>query len=153
MILQQEDKDAIVAIVAARHFSEQKWKWINLKKDLQKVFKSFEEIREQYNKYPYMSKDWYVENSATKGIHMCDTWEELQLLAEFLRDYAQYFDFMVRYEGGKKMFCIASNDGKLTQEQENAITVARRLRCNVIVFSVEVPDSIEFDMMQMGGGT
>ncbi|MGB3907255.1 MAG: hypothetical protein WBL02_02345 [Methanomethylovorans sp.] len=153
MILQQEDKDAIVAIVASRYFSEQRWRWINLKKDLQKVMKTFEEIKEQYNKYPYMSRDWYVENSATKGIHMCDTWEELSLLIEFLRDYAQYFDFMVKYEGRRKAFCIASHDGKLTYEQENAITVASRLGCNVIVFSVEVPNSIEFDMVQMGGET
>jgi hypothetical protein len=153
MKLQQEDKDDVVAIVAARYFSEQKWKWINLKRDLQKIYKAFDEIKDQYNKYPYMNKDWYVENSATKSIHMSDNWEELQQLVEFLRDYSQYFDFMVRYEGGKKMFCVASHEGKLTHEQENAITVARRIRSNVIIFSVNIPESIEFEIIQMGGGT
>lgn len=148
MILKQQDKDDIVAIVAARYFSENNWKWLNLRKDLPLFFKAFEEIKEQYAKYPYMSRDWYVENSATKSIHMSNNWDELQYLADFLNDNHQNLNFMVKVSDGKKIFCIASNNGNLTHEQENTITLAKRINYDVIVFSVSIPDSIEFDIIQ-----
>lgn len=151
MILQQEDKDEIIAITAIHYFTEQNWKWLNLKKDLSKLFTAFEEIKEQYDKYPYMDKNWYVENSATKSVHMSDNWDELQQLRDFLLCYHQYFHFMVRPIGGRKTFCITNRDGKLTNEQKNAAIIAEKIGYNAIVFVVSIPDSIEFDIIQVGG--
>jgi len=151
MELEYEDQAAIIEIVAARHFSSKKWNWISLKDDVGKIFRAFEELDEQYNKYPYMSRDWYVENSATKSIHMCEKWDELKELIEFLDTYAQYFDFMVK-NSDQKSFCIVSGDKELTDEQKNAIHNARGLRCNTFVFTASVPDDVGFELSQVGGG-
>ena len=97
-----------------------------------------------------MSRDWYVGNSANKNIHMCETWDELKGLADFIRDYGEQFDFLVK--DGRKSFCIASLDGDISPEQKNAISAARRSRYNVFIFRVDVPQEIDFELMQVGGG-
>jgi len=81
---------------------------------------------------------------------MCEKWDELREMVDFLTAYAQYFDFLVK--DTRKSFCIASEKRELTVEQKNAISAARRLRCNVFVFTAEVPDEIEFELAQIGGG-
>ena len=151
MELGHKDKAAIIEIVAARYFSSQKWNWISLKNDVGKIFKAFEELDEQYNEYPYMSRDWYVENSSTKSIHMCKKWDELKELIEFLDTYAQHFDFMVK-NSDQKSFCIVSESKELTDEQKNAIHHARNLRCSTFVFTASVPSDIGFELSQVGGG-
>ncbi|TGC08743.1 hypothetical protein [Methanolobus halotolerans] len=150
MELEKQDMEKIVAIVAARYFTEQGWKWVDLRDDVSVIHKAYEDLKEQYDAYPYMSRDWYVSNSATKNIHMCEKWDELAELVKFLDDYGQHFDFLVR--DAKKSFCIASTDGQLGPEEKNAIAVARRLRYNVFVFRVDVPESIGFEVLQVGGG-
>ena len=40
MRLENEDKQAIFEIVAARYFITQNWKWVNLRKDINKIFKA-----------------------------------------------------------------------------------------------------------------
>jgi hypothetical protein len=150
MKLEKQDIDKIVVIVAARHFSQQGWKWVDIRNNTSAISRSYDELKEQYDKYPYMSRDWYVHNSATKHIHMCEKWDELEELMIFLRDYGQYFDFLVK--DGKKSFCIASADGILGPEEKNAVAVARKLRYNVFVFRVDAPGSIDFELTQIGGG-
>lgn len=150
MKLDQNDKDRIVSIVASRYFSEQGWKWVDLNSEVSKIHKAYEDLKEQYAAYPYMSKDWYVNNSANKSIHMCDNWDDLSSLVEFLDAYGEHFDFLVK--DIKKSLCIASADGYVTPEQKTAISAARMSRYNVFVFRVEVPDDIEFELMQVGGG-
>jgi len=150
MKLEQEDKEAIIEIVAARYFSKQNWRWISLKRDIARIFKAYDELNQQYIEYPYMSRDWYVQNSATKSIHMCEKWDELKELVDFLNAYAQYFDFIVK--NNRKSFCIASENRELTTEQKDAISAARKLRCNVFVFTADVPNDIEFELAQVGGG-
>ncbi len=150
MKLEQKDKDGIVSIVASRYFSEQGWKWIDLNTEVSKIHKAYDDLRDQYAAYPYMSRDWYVSNSATKSIHMCENWDELSELVEFLNAYGQHFDFLVK--DTKKSLCIASTDGYLTPDEKASISSARRSRYNVFVFRVDVPDSIDFELMQIGGG-
>lgn len=150
MNLEQKDKDRIVSIVASRYFSEQGWKWIDLNSEVSRIHKAYEELRDQYAAYPYMSRDWYVSNSATKSVHMCENWDELSELVDFLNSFGQYFDFLVK--DGKKALCIASSDGCVTSEQKNAIAQARSSKYNVFVFRVDVPEQIEFELMQIGGG-
>jgi hypothetical protein len=150
MKLEPKDKDRIVSIVASRYFSDQGWRWIDLNNEVSKIHKAYDELRDQYAAYPYMSRDWYVSNSATKSVHMCDNWNELSELVEFLNAFGQHFDFLVK--DTKKSLCIASTDGYLTSEQKTAISAARRSRYNVFVFRVDVPDEIDFELMQIGGG-
>jgi hypothetical protein len=150
MKLEQNDKDRIVSIVASRYFAEQGWKWIDLNTEVSKIHKAYDDLRDQYAAYPYMSRDWYVSNSATKSIHMCENWDELSELVEFLNAYGQHFDFLIK--DTKKSLCIASTDGYLTSDEKAAISNARRSRYNVFVFRVDVPDAIDFELMQIGGG-
>ncbi|WP_319507820.1 hypothetical protein [uncultured Methanolobus sp.] len=150
MKLEQNDKDRIVSIVASRYFAEQGWKWIDLNTEVSKIHKAYDDLRDQYAAYPYMSRDWYVSNSATKSIHMCENWDELSELVEFLNGYGQHFDFLIK--DTKKSLCIASTDGYLTSDEKAAISNARRSRYNVFVFRVDVPDAIDFELMQIGGG-
>ncbi|WP_269849131.1 hypothetical protein [Methanosarcina horonobensis] len=70
MKLENEDKQSIFEIVAARYFTTQNWKWVNLKKDSNKITKAFDELNEQYASYSYVSRDWYVENMGP-GISIC----------------------------------------------------------------------------------
>ncbi|MBN2110229.1 MAG: hypothetical protein JW705_03970 [Methanosarcinaceae archaeon] len=150
MELEKQDMEKIIAIVAARYFTQQGWKWVDLREDISALRKAYDELKEQYDAYPYMSHDWYVSNSATRNIHMCEKWEELKELIRFLEDYGEYFDFLVR--DTKRSFCITSTDGQLGPEVKNAISEARRLRYNVFVFKVDVPQSIGFELLQLGGG-
>ncbi len=151
MELGHEDKAAIIEIVAARYFSSQKWNWISLKSDVDKIYAAFEELDKQYDEYPYMSRDWYVENSAKKSIHMCEKWDELKELVEFLHAHAHLFDFLVK-SNDKRSFCIVSESKELTDQQKNAIHHARKLRCNTFVFTASIPDNIGFELSQIGGG-
>lgn len=150
MKLEKSDMDKLVAIVAARYFSQQGWKWVDIRSNTNAINKAYTELKEQYDNYPYMSRDWYVSNSATKHIHMCERWDELEELMAFLRDFGQHFDFLIN--NGKKSFCLYNADATLQPEQKNAIAHARRLRYNVCVFKVSVPESISFELLQVGGG-
>ncbi|MGM0771400.1 MAG: hypothetical protein ACQESU_07315 [Halobacteriota archaeon] len=151
MKLDIDDKKAIVEILAARYFAQQNWKWISLKRDVERIYKSFDELVDQYNAYPYMSRDWYVENSASKNIHLCNKWDELKAFVDFLKAYSDDFDFLVS-NNDRKMFCITTSDGEITDTQKRAITEARNMRCNVFVFKANVPDELEFELLQVGGG-
>jgi hypothetical protein len=142
--------DKIVAVAAARYFTQQGWKWIDLNSNASAIFDTLNDIRDQYDSYPYMNKDWYVSNSANKSVHMCEKWDELKGLADFLQAYGEQFDFLVM--DGKKSVCIASLDGTVTEAQKKAISAARMERYNVFIFRVDVPAEIDFELMQIGGG-
>ena len=40
MRLEDEDKQAIFEIAAARYFTTQNWKWVNLRKDVSRIIKA-----------------------------------------------------------------------------------------------------------------
>ncbi|ODV50493.1 hypothetical protein C7960_2063 [Methanohalophilus euhalobius] len=149
MKLDSKDKKEIADILAGKYFSQNEWKWVNLAKDMPRIQKAYEEIKDQYDSYPYMSKDWYVENSSTKSLHMCSRWDELRDMVDFLNAYVEQFDFLVG--ANHKMLCISSTEG-LSDRQKTAISEARKLRYTVFVFIARVPDEMEFELSQIGGG-
>lgn len=149
MKLDSKDKKEIADILAGKYFSQNEWKWVNLAKDMPRIQKAYEEIKDQYDSYPYMSKDWYVENSSTKSLHMCSRWDELRDMVDFLNAYVEQFDFLVG--ANHKMLCISSTEG-LSDRQKTAISEARKLRYTVFVFIARVPDEMEFELSQVGGG-
>jgi hypothetical protein len=150
MKLEYEDKQAIFEIVAARYFTTQKWKWVNLRTEINKIFKAYDEMNEQYASYPYVSRDWYVENMGSKNTHMCSSWEELKNLVAFLNTHAEVFNFLVN-TGSRKSFCIVSDSKDLTEPQAMAIKEVRKLGYNTFVFLATVPDEIEFQLLQVRG--
>ncbi|KXS46341.1 MAG: hypothetical protein AWU58_643 [Methanohalophilus sp. T328-1] len=149
MKLDSKDKKEIADILAGKYFSQNEWKWVNLAKDMPRIQKAYEEIKDQYDSYPYMSKDWYVENSSTKSLHMCSRWDELRDMVDFLNAYVEQFDFLVG--ANHKMLCISSTE-ELSDRQKTAISEARKLRYTVFVFIARVPDEMEFELSQIGGG-
>ncbi|PQV43811.1 hypothetical protein [Methanohalophilus euhalobius] len=149
MKLDSKDKKEIADILAGKYFSQNEWKWVNLAKDMPRIQKAYEEIKDQYDSYPYMSKDWYVENSSTKSLHMCSRWDELRDMVDFLNAYVEQFDFLVG--ANHKMLCISSTE-ELSDRQKTAISEARKLRYTVFVFIARVPDEMEFELSQVGGG-
>lgn len=150
MKIEPEDKQAIFEIVAARYFTTQNWKWLNLRKDVNKIFKAYDELNEQYASYSYVSKDWYVENMGSKNIHMCSTWDELKNLVAFLNTHASIFNFLV-HTGNRKSFCIVSDSKDLNETQANAIKEVQKLGYNTFVFLATVPEEIEFQLLQVRG--
>ncbi|RQD80492.1 hypothetical protein D5R95_08750 [Methanosalsum natronophilum] len=150
MRLEQEDKEAIINIVAARYFSCQDWTWINLKNDIEKIYSAYEELNQQYIEYPYMSRDWYVANSVTKNIHMCSTWDELKNFVDFLKAYGNQFNFLVKAE--KKSLCITTENDQISPDYKIAISEARKMGYNVFVFTARVPERIDFDLSYISGG-
>lgn len=150
MKLENEDKQLIFEIVAARYFTTQNWKWVNLRIDLNKILKSYEELNEQYASYSYVSRDWYVENMGSRNIHMCNTWNELKALVTFLNTNGQTFNFLVN-TGNRKSFCIVSDSRDLNEAQAYAIKEVQKLGYNAFVFLATVPDEIEFQLLQVRG--
>ncbi|AKB73895.1 hypothetical protein MSLAZ_0634 [Methanosarcina lacustris Z-7289] len=150
MKLENEDKQLIFEIVAARYFTTQNWKWVNLRKDLNKILKSYEELNEQYASYSYVSRDWYVENMGSRNIHMCNTWDELKNLVAFLDTYGKTFHFLVN-TGNRKSFCIVSDSRDLNETQAHAIKEIQKLGYNTFVFLATVPDEIQFQLLQVRG--
>jgi hypothetical protein len=150
MRLENDDKQAIFEIVAARYFTMQNWKWVNLRKDINKILKAYDELNEQYASYSYVSRDWYVENMGSKNIHMCNSWEELKNLVTFLNTYGTAFNFLVN-TGNRKSFCIVSDSRELTEAQASAIKEVQRLGYNTFIFLATVPDEIEFQLLQVRG--
>jgi len=150
MRLEDEDKQAIFEIVAARYFTTQSWKWVNLRKDINKILKAFDELNEQYASYSYVSRDWYVENMGSKYIHMCSTWEELKNFVMFLNTHGSAFNFLVN-TGNRKSFCIVSDTRDLSEVQADAIKEVQKLGYNTFIFLATVPDEIEFQLLQVRG--
>jgi len=148
MQLYSEDKEAIFEIVAARYFTEQQWKWINLKKGCDKIFRASEELEEKYAAYSYVSRDWYVENMGSKNIHMCDTWKELKNLVTFLKSYKEAFNFLIN-TGEKKAFCIVSDSKEVRETQALAIEKVKELGYPVIVFLTNIPKDFDFQVLQV----
>lgn len=150
MKLNSEDKETIFEIFAARCFEEQKWKWINLKKEVNRIFKAYEELNEQYAAYSYVSRDWYIENMGSKNIHMCNSWEELKSLVNFLNSYKDVFNFLINTES-RKSFCIVSDSKELTETQALGIKEAKKLGYATFIFQAALPEEIDFQLLQVRG--
>ncbi|MDD3041847.1 MAG: hypothetical protein PHW56_02715 [Methanosarcinaceae archaeon] len=148
MQLNSEDKEAIFEIVAARYFTEQQWKWINLKKETEKIFRTYEELEEQYASYSYVSRDWYVENTGSKNTHMCNTWKELKNLVNFLKAYKGVFNFLIN-TGDRKSFCIVSDSKEVSETQALAIGEVKELGYTVILFLTSFPEDFDFQILQV----
>ncbi len=150
MRLENEDKEAIFEIAAARYFTTQNWKWVNLKKDFNRIIKAFEELNEQYASYSYVSRDWYVENMGSRNLHMCNSWEELKNMVVFLNTHGNIFNFLVNTGNGKS-FCILSDSRELKEIHANAIKEGQKLGYNAFVFLATIPEEIDFQLLQVRG--
>lgn len=151
MRLQAEDLRRMGEIVAERYLADQKHAFVNLRKDVRRIYRAYDGIKEQYHNYPYMSRDWYVANSVDKT-HMCTSWDELRRLVEFLSMHGEHFDFMVK-DDEQTIFYVITLGNELSHELKNAVQAARDAGYSVYVFRVDVPESIEFKMVEVTGAS
>lgn len=150
MQLLEEDIEKIGHIVAQRYFAEQDWNYTDLKLSGKQILESIDTVNEQYNKYPYLSRDWYVENSAEKSIHMATRWDDLNRLGNLLQIVPDQFDFLLKFNSQKSMCIIMHTE--LDDKQENAITEARKSGFNVYMFKTDVPKTMDFELEEVVGG-
>jgi hypothetical protein len=152
MHLLAEDIENIGHIISARYFTDQGWRFTDLKQSRNKIIEAHETVNEQYSKYPYMSKDWYVENSVQKNYLPTTRWENLDVLAHFLQNWPDQFDFILKINAQTSLCIVKTKHTVLTTEQENAIENARKTGYNVYVFKAYVPDIIDFELEEVMGG-
>lgn len=150
MQLLPEDIEKIGHIVACRYFAIQGWNYTDLKVSGKHILESIDTVNEQYDSYPYLSRDWYVENSAGKSIHMASRWDDLKNLGYLLRNVPDQFDFLLRFNSWKSL-CLVLQIAPDSQ-QKYAIAEARKLGFNVYIFRTDVPDTMHFELKEVVGG-
>ena len=152
MDLLAEDIEQIGHILAQRYFTEQGWKFTDLRLSGSKITGAVEVINEQYSKYPYMSRDWYVENSADKSFHLSNRWDKLTVLASLLQTCPDMFDFLLKINDQRSLCIVKTLQSDLNNQQKNAIADARKSGFNVYIFRAGVPESPDFELEEVVGG-
>lgn len=152
MHLLAEDIEQIGHVLAQRYFSEQGWKFTDLKLSGSKITSAVEVVNEQYSKYPYMSRDWYVENSADKSFHLSNRWDELTILSSLLHACPDIFDFLLKINNQNSLCIVKTLQSNLTNQQQNAIAHARKSGFNVYIFKAGVQESPDFELEEVVGG-
>jgi hypothetical protein len=152
MYLLAEDIEQIGHILAQRYFAEKGWKFTDLRLSASKIIGAVEVVNEQYSKYPYMSRDWYVENSAEKSLHLSNRWDKLTVLASLLQTCSDMFDFLLKINDQMSLCIIKTLQEHLNNRQQNAIAEARKSGFNVYIFRAGVPESPDFELEEVIGG-
>ncbi len=99
-----------------------------------------------------MSKDWYVANSAEKNIHMTTSWNKLVELDNLLQTWSGQFDFLLKTNTNVSLCMVKSIQSDLDNEQQRAIADARKARFNVYIFKTDIPDEMDFELVEVVGG-
>jgi len=152
MNLLAEDIEQIGHILAQRYFTEQGWRSTDLRLSGSKIIGAVEVINEQYSRYPYMSRDWYVENSAENSFHLSNRWDKLTVLASLLQTCPDMFDFLLKINDQRSLCIVKTLQSDLNRQQQNAIADDRRSGFNVYIFRASVPESPDFELEEIVGG-
>jgi hypothetical protein len=148
MKLDNQDKMRIFEILAEKYFRENQWKFFSISRDAEKVQKSAEEINRQHAAYPSITRDWYIQNGGSRGVHLCNTWDELKLVVGFLKIGGKYFDYFVD-TGELKAFCVLSATKELEPDRIDMILKAQEAGIETLVFLSNVPDEIDARILQI----
>ncbi len=152
MQLLAEDINDVGHILARRFFTEQGWRFTDLALSGKKIAESLENVNESYKQYSDMSKDWYVANSAEKNIHMTTSWNKLVELDNLLQTWSGQFDFLLKTNTNVSLCMVKSIQSDLDNEQQRAIADARKARFNVYIFKTDIPDEMDFELVEVVGG-
>ena len=152
MQLLAEDINDVGHILARRFFTEQGWRFTDLALSGKKIAESLENVNEAYKQYSEMSKDWYVANSAEKNIHMTTTWNKLGELNNLLQTWSGQFDFLLKTNTNVSLCMVKSIQSDLNNDQQLAIADARKAKFNVYIFKTDIPDEMDFELVEVVGG-
>ncbi|WNY22940.1 hypothetical protein MmiHf6_02340 [Methanimicrococcus hongohii] len=148
MRINNDDKMRIFGVLAERYFADNNWKFYSVEKGADRIIKIAEDINEQHNAYPSITRDWYVQNGGSRDIHLTDSWDELKTVAGFLKNSPGYFDYFVD-TGEIKAFCILSATKELEPERIEIILKAQEAGIRTLVFIANVPSDIEASILQI----
>ncbi|MDV0444732.1 hypothetical protein MmiAt1_02680 [Methanimicrococcus sp. At1] len=148
MRINSDDKMRIFGVLAERYFTDNQWKFYSIEKSGDRILKLAEDINEQHNAYPSITRDWYVQNGGSRDIHLTDSWDELKTVAGFIKDNPGYFDYFVD-TGEIKAFCILSATKELEPERIEIILKAQEAGIRTLVFLANVPSDIEASVLQI----
>ena len=148
MKLDNQDKMRIFEILAEKYFRENQWKYYSVSRDSEKIHNFAEEINRQHAAYPSITRDWYIQNSGSRNIYLCDSWEELKTVIGFLKVGKKYFDYFVD-TGELKAFCVLSATKELEPDRIEMILKAQEAGIKTLVFLSNVPDEIEAHILQI----
>jgi len=141
-----EDIRKRISIFAGEAFLKaQGYEYTNLYEQADRIKKSLHWIEKQYDMYPYLSRDWYVENSSEKKLHFCRKYKDLKNLVEFLMLYPGEFDFLINSE--KLTLCkVVSDKGEARTEGVNA---AGKYGYDVMFLRVDIPEKFEVETVEV----
>ncbi len=134
-----------ISIFAGEAFlKSQGYEYTNLYEQGDRIKKSLHWIEKQYEMYPYLSRDWYVENSSEKKLHFCRKYRDLKSLVEFLMLYPGEFDFLIN--GEKLILCkVVAERSEMETEGVNA---AVRYGYDVMFLGVDMPEKFEVELLR-----
>ncbi len=149
MRLEQEDLNAVGEIVVSRYFRKSGLRYTSLT-DTKRILKAYNELEEQYKGYPYMSRDWYVANSADKDAYIARTWKELKKLVDFLQKLGdrKLFNFVVSNNSELALAKVEVERSDLTRD---AVAMAKANGYKLYLFTVKVPSNFEYDVDLIDG--
>jgi hypothetical protein len=148
MRINHQDKMRIFGVLAERYFEDNNWKFYSVSKDTDKILKIYEDINTQHAAYPSITRDWYVQNGGSRGIHLTDSWDELKTVVGFLKIAAAHFDYFVD-TGELKAFCVLSATKELEPARIDMILKAQDAGIRTIVFLANVSNEIEAGVLQI----
>ncbi|NLI62668.1 MAG: hypothetical protein GX362_04635 [Methanosarcinaceae archaeon] len=154
MKINSENAKKILKVCSEQYFTDNGWKFFSVERDFDKVVKLSEDINRQYLSYPSISRDWYVQNAGGKSTHLCDTWDELKKIVDFLKENKKHIDFYVVNEKDDlnekfKAFFVISSSKDLPQEQIDAILNAQKQNIQTMAFISKIPEEIETSVLQI----
>ncbi len=138
-----EVKRKVANIVGEEFLKGKKLEFTNLKEKGAAIKRSLKSVDQQYEAYPYLSKDWFVENSAERTLHFCRKYSDLKKLVDFLTLYGKDFDYLIN--GERTTLCkIVIED---SDKDAEAVTAAYNTGFRVLFLQVSVPESFDVEMM------
>lgn len=154
MKINSENTKKILKVCSEQYFTDSGWKFFSVENDFERVVKLSEDINRQYLSYPSISRDWYVQNSGGKSTHLCDTWDDLKKIVDFLKENKKHFDYYVVNENSDlnekfKAFFVVSNTKDLPSDQVDAILKAQELNIQTMAFISQIPEQIETSVLQI----
>ena len=121
------------------------YEYTNLYEQGDRIKKALHWVEKQYEMYPYLSRDWYVENSSEINIHFCRKYDSLKNLVEFLTLYGNEFDFLIN--GEKLTLCKVIND--LSEARTEGVNAAEKYGYKVMFLRVDIPEVFEVESVEV----
>ena len=85
---------------------------------------------------------------------MTTSWNKLGELNNLLQTWSGQFDFLLKTNTNTNVsLCLVKSiQSDLNNEQQRAIADARKAKFNVYIFKTDIPDEMDFELVEVVGG-